>query len=369
MGLYVDHLNSGGNEYDLLGAECYEGVDLTEKFADEIAGYSDEWAWIKARIQAGNFSKLHVGDYIPFEFDLPAVTPNTAPRHISNKAIIMGINTYKDFNPTGLSSEKVGYHIDFITEKSWPESLNWGYVADFSAGTNNGLKRQETITGDGETTEFTLNTPFPEVFQPYGYRVVEYDPVAQKLTITRSNGQPIPASTSVTITWGAWACPWFASNLYLFFNSLVGGVRRTNTVDAELVRVDYSQGGAFYYLPAALKSAIVPKIMTLATRASATEFLTEDDAVELSTHVLGNLWLPTETEVRGYPAWGGKRDVSYNMQYPYFAHRMGRRSNGYGLYTVTMKDGSNTGLINAAAYLSNTSAGSSVSTRFCFRVA
>lgn len=100
MGLYVDHLNSGGNEYDLLGAECYEGVDLTEKFADEIAGYSDEWAWIKARIQAGNFSKLHVGDYIPV----------TLPYHQPKPARIIGINTYKGLG----STTRVGNHIDFI---------------------------------------------------------------------------------------------------------------------------------------------------------------------------------------------------------------------------------------------------------------
>ena len=45
----------------------YTPVDLSVKHADEInTDYDrDVWAWIKARIQAANYSGIHIGDYIP----------------------------------------------------------------------------------------------------------------------------------------------------------------------------------------------------------------------------------------------------------------------------------------------------------------
>ena len=52
----VDEIDNGLNSL----FRYYEGVDLTQKFASEIANYSDEWAWIKARIQAGNFKGIYV---------------------------------------------------------------------------------------------------------------------------------------------------------------------------------------------------------------------------------------------------------------------------------------------------------------------
>jgi hypothetical protein len=50
---------------NLANDRLYEGVDLSVKFAAEIAGYSSVWAWIQARIQSANFTGIHVGDYIP----------------------------------------------------------------------------------------------------------------------------------------------------------------------------------------------------------------------------------------------------------------------------------------------------------------
>ena len=81
----------------------YPGVNLTVKFATEIAAspYSgNAWAWIKARITAGNFEGIHVGDYIPFK------ATNAAQTQLY--ARILGINTYKDYGDTA-----VGNHIDF----------------------------------------------------------------------------------------------------------------------------------------------------------------------------------------------------------------------------------------------------------------
>ena len=95
-----------------MSDELYEGVDLTVKFADEIANYSDEWAWLEARRAAGNFKGIHVADYIP-------VTLNDNIYH----AEIMGINTYKNYGNTA-----VGDHIDFILRELWETLHVWNKV-------------------------------------------------------------------------------------------------------------------------------------------------------------------------------------------------------------------------------------------------
>lgn len=91
--------------------QTYVGQDLTVKFADEIKGYSDEWAWAKARRNAGNYAGMHVNDYIPI----------TCSNGYVLKAQIAGINTY-----TGYGDQQVGNHIDFICKELWndPHAMN-----------------------------------------------------------------------------------------------------------------------------------------------------------------------------------------------------------------------------------------------------
>lgn len=96
----VDEIDNGLNSL----FRYYEGVDLTQKFASEIANYSDEWAWIKARIQAGNFKGIYVCDYIPI----------TCSNGYVLNAQVAGINTYK-----GYGDQQVGNHIDFICKELW----------------------------------------------------------------------------------------------------------------------------------------------------------------------------------------------------------------------------------------------------------
>ena len=84
--------------------QTYVGQDLTVKFADEIKGYSDEWAWVKARRNAGNYAGMQVNDYIPI----------TCSNGYVLKAQIAGINTY-----TGYGDQQVGNHIDFICKELW----------------------------------------------------------------------------------------------------------------------------------------------------------------------------------------------------------------------------------------------------------
>ena len=86
------------------------GANLATLFSAEIAAAphsGNVWSWIKARITAGNFNGLAVGDSIPFTAD-----------GNSYNAEIAGINTYKGYGDT-----EVGNHIDFITRECHPTAF------------------------------------------------------------------------------------------------------------------------------------------------------------------------------------------------------------------------------------------------------
>ena len=93
----------------------YPGADLTAKFASEVG--SDAWAWIKSRIQAANFSGIHVGDYIPFTAGGNAYCAQVA-----------GIDSYSKYGDSVLP-----HHIDFICDKLWSESHAFNQ-ADYNNG-------------------------------------------------------------------------------------------------------------------------------------------------------------------------------------------------------------------------------------------
>ena len=119
---YTDQLNLNGNVADIVGCDgsTYTGVDLTVKFASEIANSTDVWAWILSRITSGNFSKIHVGDYIPV----------SCTNGNSFMARIAGINTYK-----GVGDTAIGNHIDFISATLWPTPFKMNLV-DLNNGTS-----------------------------------------------------------------------------------------------------------------------------------------------------------------------------------------------------------------------------------------
>lgn len=97
-----------------------KGADLTIRFASEISNYTSPWAWIKARITAGNYYGINVSDYIPF-----TLTISGTPYEV--KAEIIGVNVY-----TRMCSPAVGNHIDFMLDKVWyPVKLN---LVDFNQG-------------------------------------------------------------------------------------------------------------------------------------------------------------------------------------------------------------------------------------------
>lgn len=97
----------------------YQGRDLTVVFANEIANYSDEWAWIHARIQANNYSGLYIGDYIPVTISAGTVNGKSVAAQ-TLQCQIAGINTYKNCGDVAIPS-----HIDFISREVITQEFTW----------------------------------------------------------------------------------------------------------------------------------------------------------------------------------------------------------------------------------------------------
>ena len=94
------------------------GRDLTVVFASEIANYSDEWAWIQARLDAHDLDDLFKGDYIPVTMTTGEII----------EMQIAGINTYLN-----IFSGAVHPHIDWISRDCLATTHNWN-----DANNNNG---------------------------------------------------------------------------------------------------------------------------------------------------------------------------------------------------------------------------------------
>lgn len=286
----------------------YPGVDLTVKFAEEIANYTDEWAWIHARIQAGNYAGININDYIP-------VTANSD----TYKARVMGINTY-----TGYGDTEVGNHIDWIFEELWPERHAINPV-----NYNNGLIPKEDVTADGMATTFVLTKEMNDVakIESGGSELSGWTYDATTYTITF---EAAPAAGTLTVTGTGTEFPWLACDAYHFVNSLAGQVPNGTSLNPPVKHVDYTQDGIYYYLPQELKDVIIQKRMYLPKRYSATGVLTSPNSAGWAD--IGYIWFPTEAEVYGQGVWA---NTAYEMmgsaiQYPYFAGNMNRMKKNTG---------------------------------------
>lgn len=109
----------------------YDGVDLTVKFAGEIASFSDPWAWIKNRITNNNFKGLRIGDYIPAKMNAGTVAGYSIAAQ-TFRCQIAGINTYKNCGDT-----EIGNHIDFIAKEVISTPIKWNPTDN-----NNGTSAQ-----------------------------------------------------------------------------------------------------------------------------------------------------------------------------------------------------------------------------------
>lgn len=313
LGNKIDLGKVKGDPGDFPVWQVYDGVDLTEKFADEIAAapYSgDAWAWIRARIRAGNYSGISVKDWIPF----------TTKNNLTFRAEIAGIDTYR-----GFSENNVQHHIDFVSDGLWPvtKPIN-------PSGYNNGLIPTEDIASDGVKTVFALTKPM------YGVDKVTldgtdltgwtYDNSAHTLTFDTA-----PSTGTLVVTGTGSRHPWIASDLYLWLNSLAGHVATGHEKNPPIVQVDYTADGVYSFLPDALKAVITEKRIVLETRFSATGVLTKSNGSAATN--IGKLWLPSESELNGMPIFGGARyAIGAAVQYPIFwdvLHRGKKSGNKY----------------------------------------
>lgn len=136
----INHENMHTNYAIEAADHTYQGVDLTVRFAEEIAGYANPWRWIKARIAAANFDGLHIGDYIPIYVGA----------HLM-KMQIAGMDTYYR---TG--DQMVGHHIDWISKDCYPDTVQW-----FTSNDNNGTSTDPYPWNKSTVKAFLNNTLFP----------------------------------------------------------------------------------------------------------------------------------------------------------------------------------------------------------------
>ena len=94
------------NEVKTIANGLYTGKDLTMVFATEISKFSDPWAWVKNRIQNGNYAGINVGDYIPITINTETVEMQVA-----------GVDVY-----TGATDNGLGHHIDFISRDCYDQT-------------------------------------------------------------------------------------------------------------------------------------------------------------------------------------------------------------------------------------------------------
>jgi uncharacterized protein YjdB len=97
------------NNIYVVNLSDYSGANLVTKYSSEIANFSnDVWAWIKNRINNGNYTGIHVGDYIPTSI---TYTNNSTTTTDTINVQIAGIDTYNGDNG-GIT---ILHHIDFIS--------------------------------------------------------------------------------------------------------------------------------------------------------------------------------------------------------------------------------------------------------------
>lgn len=227
----------------------YEGVNLVEAFSQEIAAFPSVWAWMQDRIERGDFSGLHVGDYVPVQLG-----PYYSGQAFS--ALVDGEGLNDIYVSETLKCRIAGIDMD----RGW---LTGKHHIDFASD-----ESLLALSQNGRWTRSRMN------LMPY------------------YNGTPDGTGS-----------PWLDSNLYLWLNSLAGEVIEAVEVDGENVlsrsttQVDYTNSGVFYYLPEDLKAVITEKKAWLPV-------LYQSDKLEKTSKKniyakVGKLWIPSEYEVFG----------------------------------------------------------------------
>lgn len=336
----------------------YEGTNLTEKFKDEIANYSDIWQWIKARIKAGSFAGIHVNDYIRWQ--------TTDNKWIESR--VAGINTYRRYG-----DREVPNHIDFISKDLWP-TLHVMNPVNY----NNGIIPTENLSGDGTKTAFVLTNEMAGIASVTigGTAVTSYTYDIDTHTITFTEA-PATGTNNIIVTGTGSEYLWLASDLYLYANSLKGHVAGGTSKTSPVKLVDYTKDGIWSKLPEALKSVIVTKRALLPQRYSASGMLSINNS--WSWKDMGKLWIPSEIEVYGCGVWAENGyDKGGFVQYPIFNCNMrrvkelgdgGDRNNWWLLSAPTGNTSNFCSVYNNGSANSNSAPNTLVGLPVCFRIA
>lgn len=100
----------------------YDGENLETKFASEINGYADVWAWLRARCAAKDLSGIFVKDYV---------------QYTANGNVVRSQVAAKNHDLRFMDTEVTGFHLDFISKDLWPATVQWNLV-----NYNNGLSSE-----------------------------------------------------------------------------------------------------------------------------------------------------------------------------------------------------------------------------------
>ena len=142
--------------YDLqvmLG--LYEGRDLMEVFADEIADYTDEAEWFNARVIAGNFTGIRPFDY----FDI----------HLTDgKVFRYRVGAIDPYMHT-TDQEVTKHHIIMVPDQVWPDSVPWN-----TTSTNQGTSTTKNPYLASNLHRWEINTFYPLMPQKWKNVMAEH---------------------------------------------------------------------------------------------------------------------------------------------------------------------------------------------------
>lgn len=97
--------------FEQLSERDYAGRNLSEVFALEIVGYTDDAAWFNARIKAGNFEGIYIRDY----FDIKLSDGKVMRYRIA------AIDPYLNCCDTEITE----HHVMMVPDTVWPDSVVW----------------------------------------------------------------------------------------------------------------------------------------------------------------------------------------------------------------------------------------------------
>ena len=142
--------------YDLqvmLG--LYEGRDLMEVFADEIANYTDEAEWFNTRVIAGNFTGIRPFDY----FDI----------HLTDgKVFRYRVGAIDPYLEAGYP-EITKHHIIMVPDQVWPDSVPWN-----TTNTNQGTSTTKNPYLASNLHRWEINTFYPLMPQKWKNVMAEH---------------------------------------------------------------------------------------------------------------------------------------------------------------------------------------------------